>query len=286
MGSFANSLFTVLLGWLQGAVSAVWNAFTSEKGNSFLNWIGNNWILIAVVLCITGLAADLCVYLLRWKPMRVWKSFLTRDREEEEPMERRRTPAVQPKAYRRTFPQQPEEADTRPEPAKASEDPDLSQWEEEAKPAQPERTEKPATVTGAGYVVPQDSPYRRPAAEIRNAAPEPEKESTYRRTSETLKEAYRRPADEAEHPRRRTAEHQERVLTGGENAEKPEQKVPETAETPRRRTATREESVPAAEEKKRRSRGSSPFAVKTNPRATDCPCSSPWKKNIRVSRIR
>lgn len=75
MGSFANSLFTILLGWLQGAVSAVWNAFTTENGNSFFTWIGKNWLLIAGVLCLTGLAADFCVYLFRWKPYKVWKSF-------------------------------------------------------------------------------------------------------------------------------------------------------------------------------------------------------------------
>ena len=85
MGSFANSLFTILLGWLQGAVSAVWNAFTTENGNSFFTWIGKNWLLIAGVLCLTGLAADLCVYLFRWKPYKVWKSFFRRERENEEP---------------------------------------------------------------------------------------------------------------------------------------------------------------------------------------------------------
>lgn len=80
MGSFANSLFKIMLGWLQGAVSAVWSAFTSEKGNSLFNWIGRNWILIAGILCVIGLAADLCVYIFRWKPFRVWKSFFSRDR--------------------------------------------------------------------------------------------------------------------------------------------------------------------------------------------------------------
>ena len=61
MGSFANTLFTILLGWLQGAVSAVWSAFTSEKGNGFLTWIGDHWILLAGILCIIGLVADLGV---------------------------------------------------------------------------------------------------------------------------------------------------------------------------------------------------------------------------------
>ena len=52
MGSFANTLFRGMLGWLQGIVSAVWSAFTSEKGGSFFTWIGKYWILIAGLLCI------------------------------------------------------------------------------------------------------------------------------------------------------------------------------------------------------------------------------------------
>ena len=105
-------------------------------------------------------------------------------------------------------------------------------------------------VTGAGYVVPQDSPYRRPeTAANRTAVSEPEKDSTYRRPSETPREAYRRPAEEAERPRRRTAETPERILNREDHAEKPEQKLPEPGATPRRRTAAREESVAAAEEK-------------------------------------
>ena len=84
MGSFANSLFTLMLGWLQGAVSAIWSAFTNNNGASFLNWIGRHWILIAAILCAIGMAADLCVYILRWKPFRVWRSFFSKKETENE----------------------------------------------------------------------------------------------------------------------------------------------------------------------------------------------------------
>ena len=178
MGSFANTLFTILLGWMQGAVSAVWSAFTSEKGSSFLTWIGDHWIVLAGILCVIGLAADLCVYLMRWKPMKVWKSFLFRRRDDEEEPESRKKPAAAPKAYQRTFSprnETPEPVTTAKE--RYEETPDLSQWEEEPAPARRERAEipdEPALVTGAGYVVPADSPYRRPTAQpeyipLRNA---------------------------------------------------------------------------------------------------------------------
>ena len=77
MGSFANSLFKIMLGWLQTAVSAVWSAFTSKNGSSFFSWIGQHWILLAGILCVIGLATDLCVYFCRWQPYKVWKSFFT-----------------------------------------------------------------------------------------------------------------------------------------------------------------------------------------------------------------
>ena len=83
MGSLANSIFRLMLGWIQGIVAAVWSAFTTEKGGSVFAWFGKHWIPIAIVLCVIGLVSDLCVYLVRWKPFRRWFGFLRRDREEE-----------------------------------------------------------------------------------------------------------------------------------------------------------------------------------------------------------
>ena len=108
MGSFANSLFKYMLGWLQPAVSSVWSAFTNENGNSFFNWIGRNWIWAAAVLCAIGLAADLCIYLLRWRPYKVWKSFFSGAKDEaDEPEE---MPEPERTGVRRT------ESDTGPQP--------------------------------------------------------------------------------------------------------------------------------------------------------------------------
>jgi hypothetical protein len=84
MGSFANTLFRVMLGWLQGIISAVWSAFTSEKGGSLLTWVGKHWIPIAAVLCIIGLVSDLGVYIVRWNPYKGWKCFFFHNKEEEE----------------------------------------------------------------------------------------------------------------------------------------------------------------------------------------------------------
>ena len=197
MGSFANTLFRVMLGWLQGIVSAVWSAFTSEKGGSLLTWIGKHWIPIAAILCIIGLVSDLGIYLVRWKPYKVWKSFFFRKNEEEEPVPERRplmnerpvrrrrteTPAVP--SYTENIPEIPE-----PEPEEEYKPADFSRWEKEEPKEEKNyptpRESVPVTVTAAGYHVPDDSPYRRPQPA---AAPvkEPEAETVNAEKQETGK---------------------------------------------------------------------------------------------------
>ena len=78
MGSFANTVFSLLLGWLKGLISMIWSALTSEGGDSFFTFIGNNWIKIVVILCAAGLAVDFAVYFFRWQPYKVWQTFLRR----------------------------------------------------------------------------------------------------------------------------------------------------------------------------------------------------------------
>jgi len=170
MGSFANTLFTILLGWLQTAVSAVWSAFHTENGGSFFTWIGEHWILIAGILCAIGLTVDLCVYILRWKPFRVWQSFFSRNarRHREEREEKMNAPVYgryeEARDETRIRTDRPERYRTAGTPEK--EEADLSAWESQKEYERPEKTETteiPSVVTNAGYIVPADSPYRRPS---------------------------------------------------------------------------------------------------------------------------
>ncbi len=173
MGSFANSLFKVMLGWLQAVVSAVWSAFTSENGSSLFNWIGQHWILIAVILCVIGLAADLCVYILRWKPYKVWKNFFTGKGAEEEELQDAKNEAYKAEKTRKqegkpVFYRDAGESETKKD--ETDQAPDFSQWETELKETEQESSlqpeQKSVSVTSAGYVVPEDSPYRRPVNKI------------------------------------------------------------------------------------------------------------------------
>ena len=176
MGSFANTLFRVMLGWLQGIVSAVWSAFTSDNGGSLLTWIGKHWIPIAAVLCIIGLVSDLGVYIVRWKPYKVWKSFFMRKKEDEaEPLPQRR-PLMNEKPARRRQQEAPVLSENVPEnygvsekePEEELRQNEFSRWETEERKEEPikpaPRKSVPVNVTAAGYHVPADSPYRRPQA--------------------------------------------------------------------------------------------------------------------------
>ena len=94
MGSFANSVFSVLLGWVRSAVSWLWTLLTDAENGGLLAWLAANWRALAIFICVGGMAIDLIVYLARWQPYKVWASFFRRLRgrgraEEEEEAEPR-----------------------------------------------------------------------------------------------------------------------------------------------------------------------------------------------------
>ena len=75
MGSFANSVFSVLLGWIRTAVNEFWNILSSGEGGGMLAWIGENWKALTLILCLIGIVVDAIIYVIRWRPFQVWASF-------------------------------------------------------------------------------------------------------------------------------------------------------------------------------------------------------------------
>ena len=161
MGSFAKTVFSILLGWMQGLISAIWSAFTGKEGKSFFQFIGNNWIKIAVILCAVGAIVDFSVYFFRWQPYKVWRSFWRRLKNKgETPVEAGNEPQEE---WKNDGADEPEERELSPRrQAEPDTDDDLSRWkvsEKEMPEAEPE-----AEITKAGYTVPLDSPYRKPGS--------------------------------------------------------------------------------------------------------------------------
>lgn len=87
MGSFANTVFRLLLGWVRAFVQDTWAMLSGSEQSGFLKWFTNHWVGLFLVLCIIGVIVDLVVYLIRWQPYRVWKSFLVRNRKKRRPMQ-------------------------------------------------------------------------------------------------------------------------------------------------------------------------------------------------------
>ena len=85
MGGYAEFCLENLFGWLKIFIGQIWSVFSNQKDNSLLSRIGENWKAILLVLCFAGAVIDLLVYLFRWEPIQVWKSYFRRRRKRKHP---------------------------------------------------------------------------------------------------------------------------------------------------------------------------------------------------------
>lgn len=77
MSNFIHSMLELLLSWVKGVFSDIWSMLSGDNG-SFFAWMGRHWLSLVCVLLISGITLDLMIYILRWKPQRVWKSTFDR----------------------------------------------------------------------------------------------------------------------------------------------------------------------------------------------------------------
>ena len=117
MGTLADSLFNLLMGWVRALVNAIWALFTTDH-TTLLEFLGKNWVLIVVVILAAGLAIDWLVWLIRWQPYHLWarraRRFLRMPEPEQEEKRKKRTPSgdetqKMPAAYARSDSGAPEE---------------------------------------------------------------------------------------------------------------------------------------------------------------------------------
>ena len=117
MGTLADSLFNLLMGWVRALVNAIWALFTTDH-TTLLEFLGKNWVLIVVVILAAGLAIDWLVWLIRWQPYHLWarraRRFLRMPEPEQEERRKKRAPSgdetqKMPVAYAREDSGAPEE---------------------------------------------------------------------------------------------------------------------------------------------------------------------------------
>ena len=117
MGTLADSLFNLLMGWVRALVNAIWALFTTDH-TTLLEFLGKNWVLIVVVILAAGLAIDWLVWLIRWQPYhlraRRARRFLRMPEPEQEEKRKKRAPSgdetqKMPAAYAQTDSGAPEE---------------------------------------------------------------------------------------------------------------------------------------------------------------------------------
>ena len=103
MGSFANSAFSMILGWLRGAVSGLWQMVFTAEDSSFVAWLGENWLGLVIALCVVCTMVDVIIHLIRWRPLTVYASFFRRLRgkkdEQQEPQPHTPTATVRREWY-------------------------------------------------------------------------------------------------------------------------------------------------------------------------------------------
>lgn len=83
MNTFANWLFSMLLGWTGTFANGIWNTVMNESGG-FSDFFSRFWLPVVVILIIAGTVLDFAVWLIRWRPYLVWRSWLASHRRRRE----------------------------------------------------------------------------------------------------------------------------------------------------------------------------------------------------------
>ena len=71
MNSFARGLFQLLIGWVR-SLTALWDGDWTRM-DSFFDWLTRHWLSVSLLLILIGSAADIMIWLLRWRPDIAWR---------------------------------------------------------------------------------------------------------------------------------------------------------------------------------------------------------------------
>lgn len=70
----SNAAMNIMMGWMKGLASWVLGLFNLSGSGGFspLGWLSDNWLKLLVFFLVVGVAMDVVVWLMRWRPYWVW----------------------------------------------------------------------------------------------------------------------------------------------------------------------------------------------------------------------
>lgn len=77
MNIIADRLFSLLLGWTRGLFNSLWNLVTNHS-SGIAGFLQRFWLPMILILLLVGTAGDYIVWLIRWRPYYVWRSWFSR----------------------------------------------------------------------------------------------------------------------------------------------------------------------------------------------------------------
>lgn len=74
MTAYSSAIVDAMLGWLKGLANWVLRLFNlaGSAETSPILWMSQNWLKLLIILMIIGVAGDVLVWLVRWRPHWVW----------------------------------------------------------------------------------------------------------------------------------------------------------------------------------------------------------------------
>lgn len=75
MNILADRLFNLMLGWTRSLFNSIWNLLTNDQ-QGFIGFLQRFWLPILVILVVAGTLADYIIWLVRWRPYFVWRTWL------------------------------------------------------------------------------------------------------------------------------------------------------------------------------------------------------------------
>lgn len=74
MNVFADRLFAVLLGWTRSLFNGFWNLVTNDSAG-VSGFLQRFWLPLILILLIFGTVCDYVIWLIRWRPYFVWRTW-------------------------------------------------------------------------------------------------------------------------------------------------------------------------------------------------------------------